>query len=355
MTPITVAVMTADTEYSVRGQATSSPVDTLPSYAVVARGLVKRYGDNVAVAGVDLDVQAGTVTAVLGPNGAGKTTCVRILTTLTEASEGQATVAGFDVRTEGGEVRRRIGLAAQDATVDHLLTGRENLVMLGELHQLSRQEAVARAAELLEQFSLSDAADRVVSGYSGGMRRRLDLAATLVARPEVLFLDEPTTGLDPRARSELWEVLDTLVDKGTTILLTTQYLEEAERLADEIVVIDHGRVIARGDSRSLKREVGGDHVHAVVVDGTRLEDVARIVAAVTGTEASVDAEARSVNAPTTGGVDALIAVATELRDGGIAVDDLSIRQPTLDDVFLTLTGSACHGEDETSTPPERAS
>jgi ABC-2 type transport system ATP-binding protein len=328
---------------SMRGSAPDTRAD--PAHAVSAHGLVKRYGETLALAGIDLDVQAGTVTAVLGPNGAGKTTAVRILTTLTDATEGDAYVAGFDVRTQGGEVRRRIGLAAQDATVDHLLTGRENLVMLGELHQLSRQDAVRRAGELLEQFSLSDAADRVVSGYSGGMRRRLDLAATLVARPEVLFLDEPTTGLDPRARTELWDVLETLVDRGTTIVLTTQYLEEAERLADDIVVIDHGRIIARGDSRTLKREVGGDHLHAVVVDADRLNDVAGIVAAVTGTEATIDTEARSVNAPTTGGVDALIEVATKLRDGGIALDDLSIRQPTLDDVFLTLTGSVCHDED----------
>ena len=347
--------MTADTDLSVRGplEATTAPQKSRPvpdssSHAVVAYGLVKRYGDNLAVAGVDLDVLAGTVTAVLGPNGAGKTTCVRMLTTLTEPTEGQATVAGFDVRTEGSEVRRRIGLAAQDATVDHLLTGRENLVMLGELHQLSRKDATARAVELLDQFSLTDAADRVVSGYSGGMRRRLDLAATLVARPEVLFLDEPTTGLDPRARAELWDVLDTLVDKGTTILLTTQYLEEAERLADDIIVIDHGRVIARGDARTLKREVGGDHLHVVLVDGARLDEVAGVVSSITGSEASIDVDARLVNAPTTGGVDSLIDVATRLRDLGIPVDDLSIRQPTLDDVFLTLTGSVC-SDDETTT------
>ncbi|MGH2477451.1 MAG: ABC transporter ATP-binding protein, partial [Candidatus Limnocylindrales bacterium] len=195
------------------------------SYAVEARGLVKRYGSTVALDGVDLEIPTGTVTAVLGPTGAGKTTAVRILTTLADADEGEATVAGFDVRTQGTEVRRRIGLAAQDATVDPLLTGRENLIMLGELHQLSRKESAARTTELLAEFSLVDAADRVTSGYSGGMRRRLDLAATLVARPEVLFLDEPTTGLDPRARTELWSVLDTLVDHGATLLLTTQYLE----------------------------------------------------------------------------------------------------------------------------------
>jgi len=307
--------------------------------AVVARGLVKRYGDNTALAGIDFEVPTGTVTAVLGPNGAGKTTAVRILTTLTEATAGTALVAGFDVGTQPAEVRRRIGLAAQDATVDHLLTGRENLVMLGRLHQLSRSDAAARAAELLEDFALRDAADRVVSGYSGGMRRRLDLAATLVSRPELLFLDEPTTGLDPRARTDLWAVLDTLVGRGTTLLLTTQYLEEAERLADDIIVIDHGRIIARGDSRTLKREVGGDHLHVVVVDRHRLGEAAAIVAGATGTDVATDPGDRSATAPTAGGVEALVAVAQALRAAAIDVDDLSLRQPTLDDVFLTLTGA----------------
>jgi ABC-2 type transport system ATP-binding protein len=236
-------------------------------------------------------------------------------------------------------VRRRIGLAAQDATVDPLLTGRENLVMLGQLHQLSRSDSAQRAADLLEEFSLSDAADRVVSGYSGGMRRRLDLAATLVAHPQVLFLDEPTTGLDPRARKDLWEVLETLVCRGTTVLLTTQYLEEAERLADDIVVIDHGRIIARGDARKLKREVGGDHVQVVVAEPDQLPAAARIVADATGVEPDVDAGTGSISAPTSLGVDAVVAVATALREAAIAVEDLSLRQPTLDEVFLTLTGS----------------
>ena len=277
--------------------------------AVEATGLVKRYGDTTALDCIDLEVPTGTVTAVLGPNGAGKTTAVRILATLTEADEGHATVAGFDVRTQGTEVRRRIGLAAQDATVDPLLTGRENLVMLGELHQLSRSEAKSRAAELLADFSLVEAADRPTWGYSGGMRRRLDLAATLVGRPQVLFLDEPTTGLDPRGRIELWTVLDTLVDRGTTVVLTTQYLEEAERLADDIVVIDHGRVIARGDARKLKREVGGDQVQVVVVEPAHLAEAARIVAGVTGNEPHVDIGARSVVAPTGKGVETLVLAA----------------------------------------------
>ena len=319
------------------------------NYAVEAQGLVKRYGSTTALAGIDLEVPTGTVIAVLGPNGAGKTTAVRILTTLTDADEGQATVAGFDVRAHGNEVRRRIGLAAQDATVDPLLTGRENLVMLGELHQRRRAEAATRAARLLDDFSLTDAADRVVSGYSGGMRRRLDLAATLVAHPQVLFLDEPTTGLDPRARSELWAVIDTLVDRGTTVMLTTQYLEEAERLADDIVVIDHGQIIARGDARSLKRQVGGDQVQAVVVDPAHLDAARRVVAEVTGTEPTVDVATRSVTAPTTLGVKAVVEVAAGLWDAGIAVDDLSIRQPTLDDVFLTLTGSVAATDTGTDT------
>jgi ABC-2 type transport system ATP-binding protein len=308
-------------------------------YAVRARGLVKRYGETTALAGIDFEVPTGTVTAVLGPNGAGKTTAVRILTTLAEADEGEATVAGYDVATDPKEVRRRIGLAAQDATVDPLMTGRENLIMLGELHQYRRREAVARADQLLEEFSLEDAADRVTSGYSGGMRRRLDLAATLVSEPEVLFLDEPTTGLDPRARVELWSVLDGLVDRGTTLLLTTQYLEEAERLADDIIVIDHGRIIARGDSRKLKREVGGDHLHVVVVDPARLAEVAGILRDLCGVEPHVDDEVRTATAPISQGIDALLDAAQALKGAGIEVEDLSIRQPTLDEVFLTLTGA----------------
>jgi ABC-2 type transport system ATP-binding protein len=219
--------------------------------AIEAHGLVKRYGEKLALTGVDLSVPRGQVCGLLGPNGAGKTTAVRILTTLTAPTAGTARVAGIDVVADPIGVRGTLGLAAQDATVDGKLTGYENLVMVGELHHLGRRNAKARARELLAQFSLSDAANKRAEHYSGGMRRRLDLAATLVARPQVLFLDEPTTGLDPRARLELWDVLEKLVTGGSTILLTTQYLEEADRLADEIVVVDHGRVIARGDSRSL--------------------------------------------------------------------------------------------------------
>lgn len=309
------------------------------SHAVEATGLLKRYGNKVALDGVDLTVPTGSVTALLGPNGAGKTTAVRILTTLTRPDAGRATVAGFDVVAQASEVRRRIGLAAQDATVDPLLTGTQNLVMIGELHQLSRNDARARSAELLDEFDLTDAATRTAGSYSGGMRRRLDLAATLVARPEVLFLDEPTTGLDPRARNDLWEVLETLVGHGVSILLTTQYLEEADRLADDIVVVDHGRVIAHGDARSLKRQVGGDNIGVTVSRTEELATVGDLLARVTGTSATIDRSARTATAPTVHGVVGLADVANALSQAGIEVEDLSLRQPTLDEVFLTLTGA----------------
>src|SRR5882724_5286340 len=271
---------------------------TIGDLAIEAHGLVKRYGDKLALAGVDLSVPRGRVCGLLGPNGAGKTTAVRILTTLTIADAGTARVAGIDVATDPIGVRATLGLAAQDATVDGKLTGYENLVMIGELHHLGRRAAKARARELLGQFSLDDAAKKRAEHYSGGMRRRLDLAATLVARPQVLFLDEPTTGLDPRARLELWDLLEKLVTGGSTILLTTQYLEEADRLADEIVVVDHGRVIARGDARSLKREIGGDQLHVVCVRDADLDAVTAIVARIAAAKPAVDAPARSVSAPT---------------------------------------------------------
>jgi ABC-2 type transport system ATP-binding protein len=324
------------------------------SLAIDAHDLVKRYGAKTALGGIDLAVPTGTVTAVLGPNGAGKTTAVRILTTLADADEGTATVAGFDVAHQANEVRRRIGLAAQDATVDPLLTGRENLVMIGELHQLRRADARRRAELLLDQFDLVDAADRVTSGYSGGMRRRLDLAATLVANPQVLFLDEPTTGLDPRARNELWAVLDTLVGRGTTLMLTTQYLEEADRLADDIVVIDHGRIIARGDARSLKRQVGGDNIGVTLTDPAQLEAVAGLLAGCTDLEPVIDRPLRTVTVPTGEGVGGLATVARTLADAGITVEDLSLRQPTLDEVFLTLTGEAIDHEDDDVLEETRA-
>ena len=308
--------------------------------AIEASGLVKRYGETVALGGVDLDVARGAVLALLGPNGAGKTTTVRILATLTVPTEGSARVAGFDVVHDAVEVRRRIGLAAQDATVDELLTGRENLVLIGELHQLPRKQARTVAQELLERFDLVEAADRLARDYSGGMRRRLDLAATLVNEPEILFLDEPTTGLDPRARNDLWGVLDHRVEGGVTVLLTTQYLEEAERLADDIAVVDHGRVIARGDARALKRKVGGDQLHVIASDPDDLEQIAALVTRCGDAQATVDRGARSVTAPTEGGPGAIAALASDLAAAGIHVEDLGLRQPTLDDVFLTLTGAA---------------
>ncbi len=283
--------------------------------AIEAHGLVKRYGDKRALDGVDLAVARGAVCALLGPNGAGKTTAVRVLTTLTHPDAGTATVAGHDVLRDPVAVRRSLGLAAQDATVDGLLTGHENLTMIGELHHLGRKRAKARATVLLEQFTLSDAADKLAKEYSGGMRRRLDLAATLVAEPEVLFLDEPTTGLDPRARNDLWDVLDDLVAGGATILLTTQYLEEADRLADDIVVVDHGRVIARGDARSLKRQVGGDQLRVVVTDrGRPRRGHRRSSGASPAHQPTVDRGARSVVAPADGGVAAIAALAEALNE-----------------------------------------
>jgi ABC-2 type transport system ATP-binding protein len=308
--------------------------------AIEAQSLVKRYGDKHALDGVDLDVARGAVCALLGPNGAGKTTAVRVLTTLTTPDAGVARVAGFDVASDPVSVRRSIGLAAQDATVDGLLTGHENLTMIGELHHLGRKRAAARATSLLDQFSLTDAGDKLARDYSGGMRRRLDLAATLVAEPDVLFLDEPTTGLDPRARNDLWDVLDRLVEEGATILLTTQYLEEADRLADDIVVIDHGRVIARGDARSLKRQVGGDQLHVVCADRGDLDAATAIVERVAGTAATVDAGSRSITAPAEGGAAAIAELANALAETEIPVEDLGLRQPTLDDVFLSLTGAS---------------
>ena len=321
--------------------------------AIEAFGLVKRYGEKAALDGVDIVVPTGTVSAVLGPNGAGKTTAVRILSTLSVATEGTATVAGFVVATHPTEVRRRIGLAAQDATVDPLMTGHENLVMIGELHQLPRKAAKVRATELLAQFALSDAGSKVAGSFSGGMRRRLDLAATLVARPQVLFLDEPTTGLDPRARNDLWEVLETLLGEGVTILLTTQYLEEADRLADDILVVDHGKVIAQGDARSLKRQVGGDNIGVTISDGTRLDAVADILRRLTGADPIVDRSARTATAPTTEGVAGLASVANALAEAGQEVEDLSLRQPTLDEVFLTLTGLSPDDEADAPQPTDR--
>jgi ABC-2 type transport system ATP-binding protein len=318
---------------------------------IVAEGLVKRFGEVVALDGLDLQVDEGTVLGLLGPNGAGKTTAVRVLTTLLNADAGTATVGGFDVARKGNEVRRIIGVTGQYAAVDEYLTGRENLRMFGDLYHLTPRYVRDRSAELLDRFELADAADRPVRTYSGGMRRRLDLAASLVAKPRILFLDEPTTGLDPRSRLGLWEVIEGLVAEGATVLLTTQYLEEADQLAEEIVVIDHGRVIAQGTSDQLKDAVGGDRVEVTVRDAARVADAAAALAGVAHGEISVAAEDRRVSVPVTGGSTVLVAAIRALDDSGVEVDDLVLRRPTLDDVFLSLTG---HAAEESAPPPSPA-
>jgi ABC-2 type transport system ATP-binding protein len=305
-----------------------------------ARGLVKRYGEVTALDGLDLEVEEGTVLGLLGPNGAGTTTAVRILTTLLDADEGTAEVAGVDVRADPGGVRRRIGLSGQYAAVDEYLTGFENLDMIGRLYRLGRRTARDRARELLDRFDLSEAADRPVKGYSGGMRRRLDLAGALVASPSVLFLDEPTTGLDPRSRSGMWEVIRELVRGGTTLLLTTQYLEEADLLADEIVVIDHGRAIAQGTADSLKAQVGGERVEVVVASEAQLQDARELLGGLAAGEVVVDEHTRQVTLPVSGGGKVLVEAIARLDAAGIEVLDVGLRRPTLDDVFLTLTGHA---------------
>jgi len=313
--------------------------------AVLAEGLVKTYGKVTALDGVDFAIAEGSVLGLLGPNGAGKTTAVRILTTLIRPDAGHAEVAGIDVLRNPAGVRRMIGVSGQYAAVDEYLTGFENLDMVGRLYHLGRVESRDRARELLTQFRLDEAANRPVKTYSGGMRRRLDLAGALVARPPVLFLDEPTTGLDPRARIDMWNVLQELVAGGTTLLLTTQYLEEADLLADEIVVIDHGRVIATGTSDDLKDQVGGERLEITVVDVARLDDVQRLVEPLGQAAASVDKERKSIMVAVSGGA-AVLAEALRRLDGErIELADVGLHRPTLDDVFLTLTG---HVAEETT-------
>ncbi len=317
------------------------------SDVIRASGLVKRYGDVTALDGLDLAVPEGTVLGLLGPNGAGKTTAVSILTTLLEPDRGTATVAGADVLAEPGEVRKRIGLSGQYAAVDEHLTGFENLDMIGRLYRLGRGPSRARARQLLDRFDLAEAADRPVKTYSGGMRRRLDLAGALVAEPPVLFLDEPTTGLDPRSRTGLWEVIRQLVARGTTVLLTTQYLEEADQLADDIVVIDHGRAIAQGTAEQLKREVGGERIEVTVMGATEVATARRVLTDVAVGEIQVDEQSRTVCAPIRGGAPVLTRVLRQLDADGVAVLDVGLRRPTLDDVFLTLTGHVADVEDAT--------
>jgi len=310
------------------------------SYAIEAAGLVKAFGRTRALDGLDLQVGAGAILGMLGPNGAGKTTTVRVLTTLLRPDQGTARVAGYDVRTDAVQVRREIGLTGQYAALDESLTGRANLIMVGQLCRLPKKQARQRAAELLDEFDLADAADRGVKTYSGGMRRRLDLAASLVARPSILFLDEPTTGLDPRSRMVTWDAVRALTATGTTVLLTTQHLDEADQLADTIAVVDHGRVIAEGTSAELKAKVGGERVLLTVAPESDLGAARDVLGRIAYGLPQVDPAARTVEAPVDGGARRMPEIVRELDAAGVLLDDLGIRRPSLDDVFLTLTGRA---------------
>ncbi len=306
--------------------------------AITVRGLVKSFGDVKALAGVDLDVTRGTVLGLLGPNGAGKTTFVRVVTTLLRADAGTARVLGLDVVHDAAKLREQIGLAGQYAAVDENLTGLENLVMVGRLYGMSRRKATVRGKELLADFDLEDAAKRPVKTYSGGMRRRLDLGAALVAKPPVLFLDEPTTGLDPRSRLAMWEVIESLVSEGTTVLLTTQYLDEADRLADTIAVVDHGLVIAEGTSDELKDRVGGERLEVTLEDGSDADAAIQALISMAADRPSCDGNLVVMSVRRRHGT--IVEAVRRLGDAGVEVEDLALRRPTLDDVFLTLTGRA---------------
>jgi ABC-2 type transport system ATP-binding protein len=319
--------------------------------AILVEGLTKSFGEVRALWGIDLSVPRGTVLGVLGPNGAGKTTMVRILTTLLLPDDGRAMVEGHDVVRESAAVRRSIGLAGQSAAIQEELTGRENLEIIGRLYHLSKPRARSRAAELLEQFGLADAADRAAKTYSGGMQRRLDLAASLVGQPRVLFLDEPTTGLDPRSRLGMWEVIRSLAAEGTTLLLTTQYLDEADELADEIVVIDHGLVIAAGTSEELKNRVGGDVIEFTVPDRDRVPDAVKAITPIGEGEPHADPETGVVSVGVgSRGSDALVEAVRTLDAAGLVTRGLALRRPSLDDVFMALTG---HAAEEDGQPGGR--
>jgi len=323
-------------------------------------GVTKAFGTTQALCGVDLTADRARVLALLGPNGAGKTTLVRILATLLAPDDGYARIAGLDVVGDAAAIRQIIGLAGQYAAVDETLTGRENIALVGTLYHLGRAEVTRRTDEVLERFSLVDAADRQVKTYSGGMRRRLDLGASLIANPPVLILDEPTTGLDPRSRAEMWGFIESLVADGTTILLTTQYLDEADRLAHQIVVIDYGKVIAKGTADELKDQLGGDVVELRVASA---DDLGKALAAITGLgegTPQVDAEERRMTLPAKGGAATLMAAARRLDESDITLDDLSLRRPSLDDVFMALTGhgagaDGAGSEDEDGSEPAAGS